>query len=350
VRVVHVARGRDWRGGERQVLQLMQAHREEREHQQLLVTGADTALARAASELGLPLRVLPWAVAPDPRVVVGLLRLASTDPTPTLLHAHDSHALTLARVVSRLRAIPLVATRRSDRVPGRWSGWRSADQVIAISSAVRAALVTGGVSDSRLYLIPSGTAVGPRLTPPFATDAQSRPLLAVGALTPEKGHDVLLAAFARLRPEYPALRLRIVGEGSGRAQLERLARKLDCATAVEFPGQREPIQPEMAAAAMLIQPSRREALGTAVLEAMVAGVPVIASRTGGLVELLEPDAGLLVPVGDIAALAAAIRRLLADAELAERLVHRAGVRVRAFSIRGMAEKTIEVYRSALRLP
>lgn len=220
--------------------------------------------------------------------------------------------------------------------------------MIAISGAVESALSRGGVAPERIHRIPSAVPVGPRTAPSPSDGMTARPLLAVGALTKEKGHATLLAAIAMVRRELPDIRLRIVGTGPERAALERLAIALDCHTIVTFAGQREAIAPELDAAAILIQPSLREALGTAVLEAMAAGVPVIASRTGGLVELLEADAGLLVPPGDAASLAGAIRALWRDPARAEQLVQRAHQRVRQYDIGGMADRTTEVYRSALR--
>ena len=294
MRVVHLARGRDWRGGERQVLRLMESLNDTGQVAQLLVTGVGTPLAEAATRAGLPVHLVGWSEALDPRALLSLLSLPNAPACPTLLHAHDAHALILARIAARLRRWPLIATRRSDLRPGRWSAWRSADRVIAISAAVRDALLAGGVAADRITLIPSAVPFGPRSAAPPTAGHPPRPLLAVGALTSEKGHDILLAAFARLWRDQPALRLQLAGEGPRRRHLQRLAEQLGCGAAVDFLGQVEPIGPLLAGAAMLIQPSRREALGTAVLEAMVVGIPVIASRTGGLAELLEPDAGLLV--------------------------------------------------------
>ncbi len=315
---------------------------------QLLVTGGGTVLADAVTARHLPVRPAPWTIASDPRALGVLLRLDGQPGIPTLLHAHDSHALSLARIAGRVRGWPVVATRRSDRVPGRWSGWRSAEAVIAISEAVADALRRGGVAKERIHRVPSAIRFGPRTAPPPTDGMTTRPLLMVGALTPEKGHATLLAALALVRRELPELRLRIVGEGPERGALERLTTALDCRSIVTFAGPCEPIGPELDGAAMLIQPSRREALGTAVLEAMAAGVPVIASRTGGLVELLDPDAGLLVPPGDPASLAGAIHALWRDPTRAEQLVQRAHQRARHYDVGGMADRTTEVYRSALR--
>lgn len=309
--VVHLCRGREWRGGERQVALLAGAlHR--RGLPQLCVTGRHTVLARALAREGIPHREVPWAVALDPRALLALLRLlAAAGPLPPILHAHDSHALILAGLAAGHRGLPLVATRRSSTRPGRLGWWRRADRVVAISEAVRRRLLEAGVDARRITVIPSAVDVERlRRAPPdpWQPPAGGRPyLVAVGALTPEKGHRVLLEAHARLAAR-PLLVL--VGAGRERQVLQRLARERGTAGDVLFVGEVPDALPYIRGARALVQPSRREALGTAVLEALALGTSVIASDTGGLAESLAGGAGTLVPPDDAAALAASIAAVL----------------------------------------
>jgi glycosyltransferase involved in cell wall biosynthesis len=154
----------------------------------------------------------------------------------------------------------------------------------------------------------------PPAGPPPPVDPQR--LLAAGRLVVEKGFDVLLDALARLWPRWPALTLVLLGDGPARAELEAQAAALGLADAVEFRGWVAPerVHAEMQQSALVVMPSVwREPFGLVALQAAQAGRPLVASATGGIPEIVQPEqTGLLVPPGDAAALAAAIERLLQD--------------------------------------
>jgi glycosyltransferase involved in cell wall biosynthesis len=220
-------------------------------------------------------------------------------------------------------------------------------RVIAISAAVEQALVASGVPRARIVHIPSAidiTAV--QKVAPWKA-AETPCLIAVGALTPEKGHATLIDALALLHRRRLDSRLLLLGDGPERRALVARAKQRGVDSQVEFAGEVPDATSRIAAARLLVQPSHREALGTAVLEAMALGIPVVASRTGGLTELLGGGAGLLVPPGDASALATAIEQLLTTPGLCTEVAGAARVRVAQFDAPGMAEKVAEVYRSAL---
>lgn len=353
--VTHLCRGRDWRGGERQVRLLVTTLARQAGVSQYLITGRDTALARALAESGARVVSVPWRAAWDPRAFGSafshLSRLRGRHDGGLVLHAHDSHALAAGIAASRLLGLPLIATRRSVNPPGRL--WRLPHRVIAISAAVMAGLREGGVNEARIVRIPSAVDLGAiagtgrRREPPRGEEAASV-VVAVGALTPEKDHVTLLRAIATLRHRLPAARLVIVGDGPERAGLADLARRLGIADRVRFEGAQDEAGAFIRHGHVLAQPSRREALGTAALEAMALGTPVVASATGGLAELLGGGAGLLVPPGDAGALAHALERALTDPPLRRALVHEARARAAGYDAPKVAEQVAEVYRSALR--
>ncbi len=349
MRVVHVARGRDWRGGERQVLRLMRSLAQEPGLEQSLFTAADCPLARAAAEAGLVVHPAAWRASADPRALVGLHRLLRRTDPPRLLHAHDSHALLLAHVAGRWDQVPVVATRRSANVPGRYGPWSRTTGVIAISTAVEQALRAGGVPASRISVIPSTVPVA-QLAAEAGARAGAGPIVAIGALTSEKGHDVLLAALPIILKGVPSARLVIAGAGPARSALLRQAAALGITDRVELAGDVDDILALLRRAAVLAHPSRREALGTAVMEAMAANVPVVASRSGGLIELLDGGAGLLVEPDNPEALAAALLTVLLDPETAALRAATARARVSAYDGAGMTGRVIQVYRSALVAP
>ena len=156
------------------------------------------------------------------------------------------------------------------------------------------------------------------------------PLLAiVGRLIPIKGHDVLFRALAAVRDEIPGLRLRVVGDGPlDAAAPRRRSRSSGSPTLVEFAGRVAPAAPAFEEAELVVVPSFGEGFGMVALEAMERGRPVIASAVGGLPEIVDDGrTGLLVPSGDVDALAAAIRTLAGDPD--RRAAMGAAGRVRA---------------------
>lgn len=352
--IAHLCRGREWRGGERQVRLLINTLGRRREFHQHLFTGRGSVLAKSLVGSNSSPVEIPWRAAWDPRAfglaLIGLRHLHAAHPHDLVLHAHDSHALAVGLVAARLLRVPLIATRRSDTVPGGL--WRCPTRVIALSSAVEQALLDGGVALSRIVRIPSAVSLDELSRPPGRPRdprAGDEPpvLIAVGALTPEKDHATLVRALAALRVRLPSARLVLVGDGRERDSLAALARRLSLGDAVRFEGERADAPALIRGADVLVQPSRREALGTAVLEAMAVGTPVVASAVGGLAELLGGGAGLLVPPGNAVAFADAIERALTDTPLADTLTREARTRAERYDAPEVADRVAQVYRSAL---
>ena len=145
----------------------------------------------------------------------------------------------------------------------------------------------------------------------------------VARLEAEKGHRTLLEAWPLVLAEVPSARLLIIGEGSERDSLEAQVASLGIEDRVVFTGRREDVPAVTAALDVAVLPSYREAQGLSVLEAMALGRPVIASRVGGIPEMIEDGvSGLLVEPHDCDALAAGIVRLLTDHPLADMIAHR----------------------------
>lgn len=163
----------------------------------------------------------------------------------------------------------------------------------------------------------------------------------LGRLSTVKGVDVLIDAFRRASASNPELRLSIIGEGPDRARLESLAADLIARQQVRFTGwlNRAGIIDQLAASALVVVPSLwPEAFGRVVLDAYSCGRPVIASRIGGLPELVGPETGLLVAPGDAIGLAEAIGRLAGDHETLRQLGAAAAERAADFSLDRIVER------------
>ena len=167
----------------------------------------------------------------------------------------------------------------------------------------------------------------------------------LGRFSPEKGLDVLLRAL----PELKGVTAVLVGDGPDRAQLEQLARELDVADRVVLPGWQDQPAAHLRSFDVLVSPSRSEALPLAILEAMLAGLPVVATDVGSVSEAVVPGkTGLLVRPDDAAALAGAIRTLRDDPDARRRLGERGGEVARErFTPEAMARAFEALYREIL---
>jgi len=144
-----------------------------------------------------------------------------------------------------------------------------------------------------------------------------RVITTVANLRPGKGHDVLLKAAARVVRRVPDVQFQIVGDGPRRQELEQQASALRITAQVSFLGHRHDVPAVLAQSDIFAFPSFMEASPNAVIEAMAAGLPIVATRVGGIPEVIEHEqSGLLVPPGDDRALAAGILRLIERPELA----------------------------------
>jgi L-malate glycosyltransferase len=347
--IVHVASGREWRGGQRQVWLLAQALRR-LEVEQIVVTGSGTELARRLRSSGVPIRTVQWKFGLDPRVIAAVLR--EIRRSPAVLHAHDAHALTLAGVCAGLTGAPLVVTRRVDFHLRHRGFWGRADRVIAISRAVADVLVGDGIAPGRITVIHSGISLdaargverlGIRDLLGLAPDT----LVAanVGALVPHKDHATLVAAAKRLEHSHPDLHWVVAGEGELRPALETRIIRLGLRDRVHLMGQIDTPERLIADADVFVMSSRQEGLGTSVLEAMALGTPVASTGAGGLPEMLDQGAGLVVPPGNPIALAEAVARVLDESELRGTLIERARKAVLRFTDERMADEVRSVYRS-----
>lgn len=280
-----------------------------------LVTRANSELARRAS--GAAVHGVPWALSVDPRAVVGLGRVLRST-LPDIVHAHDAHALRAVRwairwTYRRRKPPCVVVTRRVDFPLRRASAWMAADCVIAVSQAVKRVLESDGIPAGHIRVIPDGVdADEVRRAAAAPLDIRARLGLAPGtplavnvaALVAHKDHATLIRAAALARGSRPDLHWAIAGQGHGRALLERLIRELDVTSCVHLLGYEEEANALIREADVLVMSSREEGLGSVVLQALALGTPVVATRAGGLPEIVSSD--WLVSVGDAPALAARV--------------------------------------------
>ena len=314
------------------------------------MTTRGSRLAEELTSAGVPVRAVGWYRGLSIRALAG--GLAEAREQPCLLHAHDAHALTLAGLIAAVTGQPFLATRRVDFHLRRPGFWTRASRLIAISEAVRGILIDDGIDPARIVVVNSGidvSATGQMRPAPIRTELglpPSGPLaVAVGALADHKDHLTLIRAASKLRASHPGLHWAIAGEGHRRPELERSIRDLELGSIIHLLGNvAEPLR-LIRDASVFVMSSKEEGLGTSVLDAMAIGTPVVSTRAGGLPEMLEGGAGILVPPRDPEALAGGVAQVLDRPEVAARLVASASQRVASFSADAMAAGVLQVYRS-----
>lgn len=272
---------------------------------------------------------------PDPRALLRCVRQLRRWK-PDVVVAFLFHAILAARLSIPLAGNPpLISAVRNERFGGRAREivqrlLRSLDDLATVNSPrVARRLIERGVLDAdRLEVVPNAvdlSAYGGEPEPAIRRSLGIPPdavlWLAVGDLHPQKGYDILLQAWSDVADALPAARLQIAGEGPLRSRLEHRIRELGIADTCGLLGHRSDVPSLLAAADAFVLASRWEGSPNAVAEAMAAGLPVVATRVGGVPELLGGDeAGRLVPAGNPGALAGLIAELTrAPAEERQRI-------------------------------
>jgi glycosyltransferase involved in cell wall biosynthesis len=347
VRVLHVQRIGGIGGSERHLLTLLPALAQRRIDVRFLglddPSGAPDPFYEELS-VGYERLLAPRDV--DPMLAVRVAR-SIRRTNPDLVHTHLVHADVYGAATSRR----LVSTKHNDdrfrTGPFRFverALARRAAKVIAITDALaRFQIERVGLPARKLTTIHYGLDALPEpwgRNPPDDVPRDAVVVLAICRLEPQKGVDMAVRAVALLRERRADVHLVVLGEGNERAGLEALARELD--VPVYLPGRVPDVAAWLRRAKVLVHPVRWEGFGLAVLEAMLAGLPVVASRVSSLPELVvDGETGLLVPPDDAHALARGIETALGDgARLGEAGRGRAHER---FSVSRMADATLAVY-------
>lgn len=299
----------------------------------------------------------------DPRTVLRLANLFRASGVD-IVHTRNVEPFFYGLPAARLAGVPAVIhsehgrtfPERPLRAMAQRLLLRRVDAAFTVSAQLRADLARElRVSDSRFEVIYNGvdvTRFSPLERATEAADA-TRPLRigSVGRLVQVKNYPLLLRALARL-PAQRRCTLLLVGEGPERGALAALASELGVADRVEFAGHRDDVPELLRTMDVFVLPSVSEGMSNTLLEAMAAGVPVLASDVGGNVEIIEPErSGLLFRCGDESHAAAQLLRLLESADLRRTLGQEGAMRVRRdFSIEAMLQRYAALYRRVCRRP
>lgn len=362
MKVLHATKVRGIGGAEQHLLALLPALRERGIDARFLSLDAGDDAERfhaALDDRDIPWRGVRSGLDVSPRLAIDVARAVRAE-APDLLHTHMVHADVYGSIAAHALRVPFVSTRHNDDRyllgPFRYvdrAFMHGIRQVIAISDAVCAFHVRAGLPAEKLVTIHYGLDHVPaqpsEVTPEDVGIAPEAPLvLAIGRLIEQKDHATLLHAFAGVQQERADAQLAILGWGRLEEQTKQLVHTLGLEESVHVLGRVEP-RDWLTRADIFAHTSLWEGFGIVLLEAMLAGLPIVATRVSAVPEIVvDGETGLLADPGDAAAVASHLLALLDDAERRTALGTAGRERARSeFSVDRMADRTVGVYRSAL---
>ena len=329
-----------------------------------VAVGEKGFLTEELDGLGVPYFLAPSLVQPvspskDVRALFEVTRIVR-QVQPDLVHAHTSKAGVIGRLAAWCAGVPSVFTAHTWCFSeGRSWKWRlggipaerlaalHCSTIINVSEANRTLALENGIATGRkLVTIPNGIADSPHRAHPG--EAGTATILMVARCVPQKNHRLLLDAFARTNRKG---RILLVGDGPLLESLKRHAVRRGIERQVAFLGNRSDIAEVAASAQIFALASHWEGLPLSILEAMRAGLPVIATGVGGVAEAIEDGAnGYLIPRGDVDVFARRLSNLLQDPDLRRRMGEESRRRYESkFTLGRMIHKTLAVYSNAVHL-
>ncbi len=360
MKILHVETGQHLYGGARQVQYLLAGLRA-RGVDNVLAAPAGSAIAGVGEQLGVRVHPLTVGGGTGFRLFRELADLLARE-RPALLHVHSRrYAVDFwGGLAARRRGLPAVLSRRVDNPEPGWLArlkYQPYARVITISEGIRRVLLDEGLAARQVMTVRSAVDVGEYTTDcdrawmheTFALDSDAVVIGMIAQLIPRKGHRHLLRALVDVAPDYPRLRVLLFGKGALRDEIEQQISELRLERTVALAGFRDDLNRVLPCLDLVVHPADMEGLGVSLIQAAACGVPLIASRAGGMPEIVrDGENGLLIPPGDVPALARALRTLLDDPGR-RRALGRAGRALveREFSVDAMVEGNLAMYRDVL---
>jgi len=352
MKILHLDSGREWRGGQQQLFYLLNF---------LAENHIETA---AACRLGGPLQTrlrenqisyFPWLTPGESplQTITGLGNIIAAF-NPDIIHCHDARTILPGLWAGHfLKKKPVIAHRRVDFPVSKaavFFKYRRLDHTIAVSQMIKDLLIQSGVQASKICVVHDGID-GKR----FVRRTEPNPMRAelgipasaihvgnAGSLVDHKGQSFLIEAAASLVPTFSDLYFSIAGEGPLRQNLQKRILELNLAGHFKLPGFIRDMPTYYHSLDIYAHPSKMEGMGSAIIEAMACGKPIIAAQSGGIPEIVS-DHGYLVAAKDVKALAAGLNAMISSWPLRKKLAALALRRSSDFDFHTTNRKLLDLY-------
>ncbi|MCB0713501.1 MAG: glycosyltransferase family 4 protein [Ignavibacteriae bacterium] len=359
MRVLHISTPSTWRGGEQQVFWLLSEQR--RQGLKVgLMTPTGSVLGEKAKEAEPLLFSFRRRGAFDPVAAWHLRRICRGEQFD-IIHAHDSHAHTLAVLSASLfgNPLPVFVSRRVD-FPASSGGLGKSKYhhpkvkgFICVSKAIKSVMLKSGIDAAKLHVVRSGIDIkrfegrgDGRLRREFGIPPDVPIVANLSAIAPHKDYPTFVKAAEYFLATNGRARFLIIGGDGGEEETMRgLVQEKGLQNDLIFTGFRNDVPDILPEVDLFLITSKTEGLGTTILDAFAAGVPVVATKAGGIPEIVRHrETGLLADLGDSQVLATYLHEMLNDAALRGGIIERSKQWVRMFSKEKVAEETLKIYR------
>ena len=351
-RVAHVSLGLEMGGMEKLLVEFARHADRERFQLHFICLEGRGKLADEIEALGWPIDAMEKPPGLRPGLILKLARRFRRLGLD-VVHTHNEPACLYGVPAARLARVPLVLNTRHGQgsSPGarrarafQWAA-RLAGRVVCVSKDAAALSVRSGLSENRVTTVWNGIDTEKF---PFRGPCPGGPAVVVARLAAVKNVDTLIRAIPLVVRSVPQFTLRIVGDGPCRGAHEALTAALGLQAHVTFTGEANNVPQQLGQASLFVLPSLSEGVSLSLLEAMATGLPVVATRVGGNVEVvIDGETGFLVPVEEPAKLAQAIIRLAVAPELSRRMGVAGRRRVQtAFDVRAMVRAYEDLYQDS----
>ncbi len=362
--IFHLDDSKNFRGGERQVIYLAGAL-SKRGIRNYIVARKNSPLEEKAQLKIIPNFSLPyffeWDIISAILLCRKVRRICGKENIP-VLHAHTGHTPAVAVLASFFLKCPVIVHRRVDfhlnRNPLTRLKYSGASKIIALSNAIKSILTDYGIDESKIIVIPSAFELNNAASAKSMREELNRKFLippdaflagTLAALQPHKDPFNLIKAAEICLKQDRNIFFLWAGEGPLKKECEHEAERLGIADSFKFIGQIEENISFLKALDIFILPSKEEGLGSSIIEAMACGLPVAATKAGGITELVKDGInGLLAQKENPVQLAEAVMKIRKDSELRKKFSASSLELSKDFSIDKMAEKTLKVYEETLK--
>lgn len=359
--IAHIDTQMTWRGGQRQVVELIKGLSRLGQSNYLICRPGSKLSERGEKE-GIRVFHIPMKGEWDISSALEIRSFVKKNNVD-ILHAHTSHGHTLGLLaLTGMKTCKLVVSRRVDfhvrnLLSRKLKYGRRVDRIVTVSDAIKRILIEDGVDPSRLITVRSGFAPGH-----FSEDDSSSDLLkdlgipsdvvvivTVAALAPHKAHTDLLKAARYVKETHPDVRFLIAGDGELRQNIEDQIKHLELENVVHMLGFMEDIAAVFRAGDIFAITSEEEGLCTSILDAMYFGLPVVATSAGGIPEIVhDQQNGFIVPVHDYMSFGERLNVLIESPERRKKMGEKAKALLKENTVKKTIEQTLAVYHDLFR--